>query len=69
MLFLGTSQAVLSGYAHDVESVDSFDRYLDHDSTLLSFLPYVEHESGHLVVLVSHDLNLLVAFGRLGFWQ
>ena len=66
MLFLGTSQAVIT---HNAKSVGHLDRYLNYDRSLLSFVPHVEHESGHLVVLVSHELNFLVAFGSVGFWQ
>jgi len=66
MLSLGTSQAVIT---HNGKGVSNLDGNLDQDRMSLSFVPHVEHESGHLVVLVSHELNLLVAFGSVGFWQ
>ena len=66
MLSLGTSQANVT---HNAKPVGNLDRYLDQNWTLLSLVPHVEHKSGHLVVLISHELNLLIAFGSVGFWQ
>ena len=66
MLFLGTSQAVIT---HNAKPVGNLDRHLDYNQMSLSFVPHVEHETGYFVLLVSHELNLLIAFGSVGFWQ